>query len=463
MHETLIEKIVEDKLRGVSDKEIGDKYGLSLREIEKAITKKFGVNISNLHRRKEIRTLSPKDFKLETSTVWSFKSRGNWATHNGDYRGNWSPYIPRNVILRYSQEGDFVLDYFCGAGTTGVECKLLNRNFIGLDINPAAIELTKNNINFEAGKLFRDEPSVDLRIGDARDLSIITDESIDLICAHPPYANIIHYTENNPADLSHLDIERFLIELEKVAKESFRVTKYNKYCAILIGDMRKDKKVVPLGFRTIEKFLEAGFQIQDLIIKRQHNCKTTGFWYNNSVKYNFLLLAHEYLVVFKKLRKDISKKEEINTVNSFSIVAHNPNIVLEGTTCWIFNHNNWYENSLINLTKRYSNNNYQIYFEPNEEISTGELLITFDYLFIANPEKVINSLMDNVAIICTDLKLNNHLTESTVFKILKIVQNSGKLKIKEIIIVSLEDNKNNILDKSIKISHKYILLFQREK
>ncbi|MBF0539226.1 MAG: site-specific DNA-methyltransferase, partial [Nitrospirae bacterium] len=41
----------------------------------------------------------------------------------------------RNVILRYSKDNDLVLDYFCGAGTTGVECKLLNRNFIGIDIN----------------------------------------------------------------------------------------------------------------------------------------------------------------------------------------------------------------------------------------------------------------------------------------------------------------------------------------
>lgn len=36
-----------------------------------------------------------------------------------------------------------------------------------------------------------------------------------------------------------------------------------------------------------------------LIIKEQHNCKATGYWKTNSVKYNFLLIAHEYLFVFK--------------------------------------------------------------------------------------------------------------------------------------------------------------------
>ncbi|MDU1854385.1 MAG: site-specific DNA-methyltransferase, partial [Clostridium baratii] len=37
---------------------------------------------------------------LETSTIWRFKERGSWSTHKGDYRGNWSPFVPRNIILR---------------------------------------------------------------------------------------------------------------------------------------------------------------------------------------------------------------------------------------------------------------------------------------------------------------------------------------------------------------------------
>jgi uncharacterized protein (DUF433 family) len=37
MKETLIENIVQDKRRGVSDQEIGDKYGVNLRQIEKLL------------------------------------------------------------------------------------------------------------------------------------------------------------------------------------------------------------------------------------------------------------------------------------------------------------------------------------------------------------------------------------------------------------------------------------------
>jgi len=69
----------------------------------------------------------PDDFILEDTTIWSFNQRGNWATHKGDYRGNCSPQIPRNLILKYTKEGDIVLDTFCGSGTTMIETKLLNR------------------------------------------------------------------------------------------------------------------------------------------------------------------------------------------------------------------------------------------------------------------------------------------------------------------------------------------------
>lgn len=50
-------------------------------------------------------------------------------------------------------------------------------------------------------------------------------------------------------------------------------------------------------------FEEAGFHLKEIVIKEQHNCSATGYWKTNSVKYNFLLLAHEYLFVFKKDRR----------------------------------------------------------------------------------------------------------------------------------------------------------------
>lgn len=239
--------------------------------------------------------LQPENFELETNTVWSFPNRGKWATHDAKYRGNWSPYIPRNIILRYSEVGDTVLDQFVGGGTTAIEAKLTGRNFIGVDINPKAIEISKNKCNFKCEK----NSNMEILQGDARKLNL-EDESIDLICTHPPYADIIHYSEDIDGDLSLLKIKDFLFEIGKVAEESFRVLKKGKFCAILMGDTRKKGMVQPLAFETMRIFELAGFKTKEIIIKEQHNCKATGFWKTNSIKHNFLLLAHEYLFVFKK-------------------------------------------------------------------------------------------------------------------------------------------------------------------
>lgn len=239
----------------------------------------------------------PENFELEMTTHWSFPQRGDWATHDAKWRGNWSPYIPRNIILRYSKEKDLILDQFAGGGTTLVEAKLLNRDIIGIDVNDVALNRCKEKIDFEHegadGKVF-------LRKGDARNLDFIPDDSIDLICTHPPYANIIEYSEDIEEDLSHLKINEFLEEMKKVASESYRVLKKDKFCAVLIGDTRKNGHMIPLSFYVMEVFENAGFKLKEVIIKEQHNCKATGFWKTNSIKYNFLLIAHEHLFIFRK-------------------------------------------------------------------------------------------------------------------------------------------------------------------
>lgn len=246
---------------------------------------------------KKIKKWQPDDFELEMNTVWSFPKRGDWATHDAKWRGNWSPYIPRNILLRYSQESDWVLDQFAGGGTTLVEAKLLNRNIIGVDVNDVALERCRDKTDFE---LEEANGIVHIQKGDARNLDFIYDESIDLICTHPPYANIIEYSEDIEEDLSKLKVKEFLSEMVKVAQESYRVLKKGKFCAILMGDTRQKGHVIPMSFEVMKIFEAAGFKMKEIIIKEQHNCKATGFWKTNSVKYNFLLLAHEYLFVFKK-------------------------------------------------------------------------------------------------------------------------------------------------------------------
>ena len=246
----------------------------------------------------KIKRLNPEEFEQECTTVWSFRRRGNWATHKSKYRGNWAPEVVRNLLIRYSKEDDYILDPMIGGGTTAIECKLLNRNLLALDINPNAIAITQDALEFES----EHNPKIRVELNDSRTLPMLQDESIDFVLNHPPYADIIKYSDKQiDADLSNIhDIDEFAEEMEKVAKEFYRVLKPNKYCAILIGDTRRKKMYQPMAFKVMERFLKVGFELKEDIIKHQHNCKATGFWVNKSKEYNFLLIMHEHLFIFEK-------------------------------------------------------------------------------------------------------------------------------------------------------------------
>jgi DNA modification methylase len=61
-------------------------------------------------------------------------------------------------ILAGSQEGDLILDPFCGSGTTGAVAIRLQRNFIGIELNPSYVELARKRIG-NVAPLFAQEIS----------------------------------------------------------------------------------------------------------------------------------------------------------------------------------------------------------------------------------------------------------------------------------------------------------------
>jgi len=494
--DALRKAVLGAKEQGMPDAEVGARYGVSFNTLEQIITEAYGANISLLKRPKRIKRWEPQNFREETTTVWSFKRRGDWATHDGRYRGNWSPYIPRNVILKYSRSGDVVLDYFVGGGTTAVEAKLLGRRCIARDINPGAVGITLENVGFSPPReLFGDgalpsEPEAS--VGDARDLSDIPDNSIDLICAHPPYAGIIKYSTNVAGDLSDLSVQDFLIEMRKVARESLRVLKPGGKCAILIGDTRKSKHVVPIGFQTIRAFVDTGFILKELVIKRQHNCKTTGFWYSRSIKYNFLLLAHEYLPIFEKPKGDhVSEQLPLweYTLPHLATVTKAPAIQqdeVETTTIWIFPRERLDAEIRRNLLRRFATPDSEL-IQFSFDDSGDQILHTQpsgkpSLVYVAPPQKLTDQEMiagyratigkvgDQASEILApqsflvldtkDVRIGKTIWPMELL-LWEDFSNRSDFAIKEIVVVVPEQVPQHASNESLEIVQRYLLIFAR--
>ncbi len=282
----------------------------------------------------KVKRLHPTHEELTdvSTTVWSFPRRGAWATHRGDYRGNWPPQLARALILMYTKPGDTVLDPMVGSGTTCIEAKLLGRNCIGVDINYNAVMLTLHrlywlekhleNLASSPRDLTKWLPSlpgkgnnnsisideilkarIEIYHGDARNLDKIQDNSIDLVATHPPYYNIIQYGKNHriPGDLSTArNLEEYLAMMYQIGREAYRVLKPGRYMGVLVGDTRVHKHYVPITHYVLQMLLRAGFILKEEVVKIQHKMKATREKWAKLRDRDFLLIYHEKLFILRK-------------------------------------------------------------------------------------------------------------------------------------------------------------------
>jgi DNA modification methylase len=96
-----------------------------------------------------------KETDLNVDSLWIIGERDKSGKHANVYHGNFVPQIPNQLIRRYTNEGDTVLELFSGSGTTLFECEVLRRDYIGFDINKTIVGYVKekmtgcSNINYE--------------------------------------------------------------------------------------------------------------------------------------------------------------------------------------------------------------------------------------------------------------------------------------------------------------------------
>lgn len=81
------------------------------------------------------------------SNIWTDINPCNYQTKEwASYDTQKPKALLERIIKASSNEGDVVADFFCGSGTTMVVAKELNRQYIGCDINPRAIEITNKRL-----------------------------------------------------------------------------------------------------------------------------------------------------------------------------------------------------------------------------------------------------------------------------------------------------------------------------
>ncbi len=262
--------------------------------------KEVKINDINLNRWKEYDDLL-------TDSLWILDKRDRTGAHTAGYWGNFIPQIPNQFLRRYTKKGEWILDPFLGSGTTLIECKRLGRNGIGVELQPEVINIAGENIRKEKNPF---KIKTKIINGDSTEINFKSGlkrsgcESVQFLILHPPYWDIIKFSEKKN-DLSNSEtFEEFLKMFGKVIDNTFPVLDTGRFAAIVIGDKYSSGEWIPLGFYTMQEMIKRGYKLKSTIIKNfdQTTAKRNQkeLWRYRALAGGFYIFKHEYIFLFQK-------------------------------------------------------------------------------------------------------------------------------------------------------------------
>lgn len=248
-----------------------------------------------------------KDIDLDMDSLWVIPERKKWGKHDNFYHGNFIPQIPEHFIKRYTKKWDWVLDPFLWSATTAVECEELGRNIIGIDIQQELVERAKwmfADSDIHTHFWVWDSSTKENRHNIEKILKHRKVDGIDLALLHPPYADIIKFTDKKE-DLSNSGgIPEFVFNFWKVLKNTYKLLKDKGYMVIVIGDKYQNSEWVPLGFMCMAEAQKHGFKLKSIVVKNMEGNRgkagSWGIWKYRALNSDYYLFKHEYILVFKK-------------------------------------------------------------------------------------------------------------------------------------------------------------------
>ncbi len=251
-----------------------------------------------------------KEEDINVDSLWIINERDKSGKHANVYHGNFVPQIPNQLIRRYTNEGDTVLELFTGSGTTLFECESLKRNYVGFDINEEIIQYVNDKMaGVDSIKYYINNCDVtDSNLFDQcmlRYQKDIAKDNVDFLIAHPPYLDIINFTEKKE-DLSNIaDVNLYIDKLHVAFENGLTYLAKGKYFAVVMGDIYKKSEVIPLGFYVMY-MLKKNFKVKlkGILVKNIEGNRgklgAQNIWKYRAMKSDYFLFKHEYIFVFKK-------------------------------------------------------------------------------------------------------------------------------------------------------------------
>jgi len=267
-----------------------------------------GIQKIKTNKVNDINLLRWKEYdNIITDSLWIEDKRDGTGGHIGWYWGNFIPQIPHQMMLRYTKKGDWVLDAFVGSGTTLIECRRLGRNGIGIELNEDIVEKAKQLIQSSINrynvitKIVKDDCRT-TKINDIlRGLGL---SKFQLLIMHPPYHDIIKFSDNDEDLSGAKNVNEFLKMFGDAVSNATPFLEKGRYFALVIGDKYSKGEWIPLGFYCMNEVLNRGYILKSIIVKNFEETRgkrnQKELWRYRALVGGFYIFKHEYVMVFKR-------------------------------------------------------------------------------------------------------------------------------------------------------------------
>ena len=277
--------------------------------------KQGGLSVVKAPKTKPYNDIDLNNWKLyshiKTGSLWEFSSRDKSNGHSYDYHGNYIPQIATQLFERFTKKNDVILDLFFGSGTSGIEALNMERRCIGVELKEDMVDyvskkFTKRELVSKMNIICADSASLNAKEKIEARLEIMGKKAAQFLVLHPPYDDIIKFSDKKE-DLSNCaTTEEFYEHFKKVAKNGYDLLEKKRFAALIIGDKYANSRLVNLSFECQKRMEELGFITKAVIVKNitgneKAKGKQANLWRYRALAGGFYTFDHEYIIIFQKL------------------------------------------------------------------------------------------------------------------------------------------------------------------